>query len=194
MTAKTLIKLKPRDRFLIRGVDVPGYIWQETPFRFDPMDFAVGGDRLKEKIFEGRLQRESLDRFLEDPTYPSVYGVASSPSDQRAKYFAAFLVQHYLEAAPLNRTVKWESLHGGFDNQAMNFEPSMLVISGLTPNATAVKLEKARDLLEKHSGIPRIVIIAGEDPITFFSTKLYYPVHNIYHYSSALVRRRVEVI
>lgn len=188
------IRLKSRDLFLQRGVNVPGYIWQEPAFKFVPLDFGVGGDRLKEKIFDADLQTTSLENWNEDPLRPVVYGVASAPSDQRAKYFAAYLVQIFLEQAPPNTSVLWEQLTGGFDNKAMTAEPSLLVMTGLTPNSTAVKLEKARDLLEKHSNIPRIVVIAGDDPITFFMTKLYYSVNSIYFHSSTLVKRVVETV
>lgn len=188
------IKLKTRDRFLERGVDVPGHIWQEPPFFFKPLDFAIGNERLREKIFTSDVQESSLERFQADPTRPVVYGVGSEPSDQRAKYFAVYLVQLFLEAAPLNCTVKWDSLTGGFDNPSLNLEPSLLVLSGLTPNSTQVKLEKARDLLEKHSNIPRIVVVSGEDPVTFFMTRLYYSLNNIFFHSSTLIKRRVEVV
>ena len=191
---KTVVKLRNRERFLERGVDVPGYIWQERPFKFAPQDFVVNHERLNEKLFSSEVQEESLERFLDDPTANLVYGVATAPSDQRAKYFAAFLVQNYFDKAPPNRTVRWENLYSSFNNPAMDAEPSLLVITGLTPNAMPIKLEKARDLLEKHNNIPRIVVIAGEDPITYFSTKLYCAVNNIYFWSSNLVKRSVEVV
>ena len=188
------IKLKAREKFLIRGVDVPGYIWQERPFTFAPQDFAVGGERLHEKIYDSEVQTNSLARFLDKPTAPHVYGVASSPSDARAKYFAAFLVQTFLEKAPPNLVVKWEALYGNtFANPALDLEPSLIVITGLSPNSSNTKLEKARDLLEKHSSIPRIVVLAGEDPITFFATRLYSPIHNLYFHSASTVKRRVEI-
>lgn len=194
MTTKLLVKLKSRDRFLERGIDVPGYIWQERPFKFDPQDFAVQSDKLKEKIFSGEVQTASLDRFLENPTANILYGVASSPSDQRAKYFAAYLVQCFIERAPVNCSVRWENLYSTFSNPAMDAQPSLLVITGLTPNAMPIKLEKARDLLEKHCNIPRIVVMAGEDPITYFSTRLYSAVNSIYFYSSDLVKRNIEIV
>lgn len=188
------IKLKPRERFLVRGVDVPGNVWQERPFNFNPIDFAVGGERLHEKIFDAEVQSTSLARYFEDPRRPLNYGVASAPSDAQAKYFAAYLVQYFLDNAPPNLVVRWEQLYGdSFKNPALDLEPSLLVITGLTPNSSATKLEKARDLIEKHTNIPKIVVIAGEDPVTFFSTKLYSPIHNIYFHSSALIKRRVEI-
>lgn len=188
------IRLKNRERFLERGIEIPGHIWQERPFNFNPLDFAVGGDRLKEKIYAAEVQAESLNRYLENPRLPVIYGCGSAPSDQRAKYFAAFLVQTFLERAPPNVTVKWENLTSSFDNPALSSEPSLLVLSGLTPNSTPVKLEKARDLLERHNSIPRIVVVAGEDPITYFSTRLYSAVNNIFFHSSTLVKRLVEVV
>lgn len=192
---KIHIKLKSRDKLLVRGVDIPGYIWQERPFLFAPQDFAVGNERLNDKIFSSDLQVESLERFKRAPRAPTVYGVASAPNDLKAKYFAAFLVQTFLDLAPPNSTVHWEQIYGSsFQNKALDLEPSLLVITGLCPNSSSTKLEKARDLLEKHSSIPRIVVIAGEDPITFFNTRLYTAVHNLFFSSSALAKRRVEVV
>ena len=188
------IKLKAREKFLMRGADVPGYVWQERPFNFAPQDFAVGGDKLHEKIYDSDLQSNSLARFMANPQSPQIYGVASAPNDARAKYFAAYLVQLFLENAPPNLTVKWEPLYGNsFANPTLDSEPSLLVITGLSPNCSNTKLEKARDLLEKHHGIPRIVVIAGEDPITFFSTRLYQSVHNLFFHCHALVKRTVEI-
>ena len=190
----TTIKLRAREYFLERGITIPGYIWQERPFSFKPDDFAVGGDRLQERIFTGEKQDDSLARWIEDPTRAIVYAVSSAPSDQRAKFFATYLVQKFIDSAPLNRTVKWETLTSDFKNPALDLEPSLLVITGLTPNSQPSKLEKARDLLERHHSIPRIVVIAGEDPITFMSTRLYSALHSMYFYSSTLVKRRVEIL
>lgn len=195
MSEKHYIKIKSRDKFLVRGLELPGSIWQEPPFKFDPIDFAVGDHRLNEKIFDGEVQVRSLDRFIEEPNAPYTYGVASDPSDSRARYFAAFLTQKFLEANPHNTSVHWEFLYGnGFKNAALDLEPSLLVINGLSPNASTTKLEKARDLLQKHQNIPRIVVIAGEDPITFFMNRLYMPIQNIYFHSSKAVKRKVEIV
>jgi hypothetical protein len=67
-------------------------------------------------------------------------------------------------------------------------------VTGLSPNSTAVKLEKTRDLLEQNSHIPRIIVVAGEDPVTFLKSRLYYPVHNIFFHSPGVLKRKVEVI
>lgn len=187
------IKLEPRSFFLGHGVTVPGYLWAERPFKFNPTDFVVGGDRLQEKMFLSDVQYRSLEDFTENPNSPIVYGVASAPNDLCAKMVAAYLVQIFLHRNSHCR-VKWDQLYGNFDNKNLSSELDLLVITGLSPNSTNVKLEKARDLLEHHSDIPRIVVISGEDPITFFSTRLYSAVHSIYYHSSTLVKSKIEVV
>jgi len=189
------IRVKSRETFLQRGVDIPGSVWTQPAFKFDPQPFAVGNERLNDKIFKESVQTESLERFKADPTRPLVYGVSAAPDDSRAKYFAAYLVQHYLENVhPSQTQVLWARLDSGFENKFLTVEPSLLVITGLSPNSTAVKLEKARDLLEQNSNIPRIVVVAGEDPVTFMKSRLFYPLHNIYFHSTQIVKRKVEVI
>jgi len=193
--AKLLVKLKHREFFLQRGCDIPGSVWATQPFRFDPQPFGVGGERIHERLYEASVQQESLNRFLENPMAPLAYGVGSEPDDARAKMFAAWLVQAYLDQVHASySTVLWARLDSGFENRFLQEEPSLLVLTGLSPNSTAVKLEKARDLLEKNTHIPRIVVVAGEDPITFFKTRLYSPIHNLFFHSQGVIKRRVEVI
>jgi hypothetical protein len=191
---KNFIKLHNREWFLTRGCEIPGHVWKQPPFRFSPQDFAIHDERLNDKIFSSVVQEEGLSKFLDDPTKPVVYGVSSAPNDSIAKYFAAYLTQSFLSSVHSSRTAHWESLYGGFDNPAMNIKPDFLVINNLTPTSSNTRLEKARDLLEFHSDVPRVVIVSGEDPVTFFSTKLYYEVHRIFFHSAAIVRRKVEVI
>lgn len=200
MTAqpKKRIKLRPQSFFLERGVEIPGYVWREPSFIFNPQSFALTDERLQPKIYDESYQFKSLDRFEADPTAPVVYAVASEPNDAKAMYFAAYLAQVMLENTPAQVPcrIKWERVFADFKNELLYSEASlsMLILSNLTPNSTATKLEKTRDLLEMYAGIPRIVVISGEDPITFFSRKLYYKVNSIFHHSAALMKRKVEVV
>jgi len=50
---------------------------------------------------------------------------------------------------------------------------SMLVVSNVAVNSTAMKLEKVRDILAQHSHVPRILVIAGDNPIEFCHNKLF---------------------
>jgi hypothetical protein len=54
--------------------------------------------------------------------------------------------------------------------------PCMLILSNVNEGSSNFKLEKVRDLLEKYSEIPRIVVTGGEPPCDLFANKLYYPM------------------
>lgn len=191
MAKKFQIKV---DAPLIRSC-VPGHVLRSGAFYFSPNDFGVGNEYLNAKIISSEVQTRSLQGFLEDPGYPCVYGVGSAPDDARAKYFAAFLVQRYMQAKP-NHRVLWHHLYGSFSNPLIeNDEPaSMLVLTGLAPNSTAAKLEKCRDLLEHYSNIPRVVVVSGVDPVTFFRSVLYQRMTNMFYYASSAVKQKIEVV
>ncbi len=96
----------------------------------------------------------------------------------------------------------WHKVYGGFKDDlrddGVNTKPSLLILTNVLVNSTNMKIEKLRDILEKYDDIPRIVVIsgnrsieadiskypvgsipcAGVDPITFFATKLQYPLNH----------------
>jgi hypothetical protein len=182
---------------------VPGHVWGTPAFKWDPMPFGLESERLNEKIIETHKQNDSLALFMAEPTLPMIYGVSGAPDDTKAKLFAAYLLALHL-AKVKDARIEWAVMYGGFDNPIMRKydkengdeerDPTILVISNLTPNATSVKLDKARDLIERFQKIPRIVVSAGEDPISFHATRLYTPVNAIAYFSESIQKRRVEII
>lgn len=193
----TKILLKDRSKFLSKGVFIPESIWRTKPFTFSPITFGVNTEKLTDKLVGPDVQRKSLQNFIDAPYAPWIYGIASAPSDDIAKYFAAYLVQQFiLHSPPSRNTISWHHLYSDFKNSLIENDekPSLLVITGLTPNSTSPKLEKARDLLEHFDNIPRLVVIAGEDPITFFATRLHYKLTNLFFSSSSLVKRKIEAV
>ncbi len=176
---------------------VPSHVWRARHFKWNPITFATESERLNAKFIESPVQDKSLATFLEDPSTSMIYGVSGNPDDSKAKYFAAFLVAAHLKVMGADANVIWAPQYGGFDNPHMSDDraaPTMLVLTNLTPNSTPFKLEKARDLLEKFSDIPRVVVIAGMDPLSFLTTRLHVPVHGIAYFSEALVKSQIEVI
>jgi len=61
---------------------------------------------------------------------------------------------------------------------------SMLCLANIAENSTPEKLEKVRDLLWLHNHLPRIVVVAGGDPLTFCVNKLYMRPHRIAYLGS----------
>jgi hypothetical protein len=182
---------------------VPGNVWQCAPFKWEPVAFGLESERLNEKIIEANKQNESLSMFADDPTLPLIYGVSGNPDDRKAKLFAAYLLALHISKVKDAR-IEWATLYGGFDNHTMRKydrengdelrDPTIIVLSNLTPNASTVKLDKARDLIERFDKIPRIVVSCGEDPISFHATRLFAPLNAMAYFSERLIKARIEIL
>ena len=193
--------IKVRATSALRSI-VPGTVWRQAPFKWDPQAFGVESERVHDRVIEATTQNNSLTAFLEDPEAPIIYGVSGNPDDARAKLFAAYLVAAHTERLGLRANVVWHTLYGQFDNPLLReydpvdgkASPTLLVLSNLTAGSTGVKLEKARDLIERFSEIPRIVVSAGEDPISFHSTRLYTQINALAYFPNSMIKRRIEII
>jgi hypothetical protein len=122
---------------------------------------------------------------------PYIYIIGSSPNDGKAKQVAAHLMEcathhqlknHFPRSTRGRQSPLWHFVTGNFpdrlrDSDGTSDQPSMLILSNITKDSTAVKLEKVRDLLEIYNHIPRVVVVTGEDPITFANTRLLIQVH-----------------
>jgi hypothetical protein len=176
---------------------VPGSVWRQSAFKWDPKPFATMSDELNEKFIEPSVQDSSLVRFIKKPHQPMIYGVAGNPDDSKAKLFAAYLVDIHCKRLKGDANPWWINLVGGFDNQWLDPQrprPSMIVLTNLTPQSTNQKLEKARDILETYPDVPRIVVVAGADPLSFLATRLHVAVHGLAYFCEALVKQKIEVI
>jgi hypothetical protein len=136
-----------------------------------------------------KKQRKFIDRFFAHP-FDSFrcMCISSVPSDMRAKQLAVQMFWHASQEhragnRPNRRSFStpplWHRLYGGFDEPLMNHtgeRPSLLVLTNVLEDSTASKIEKTRDLLEKFSEVPRIIVTGGTDPLQIFRTRLFYPV------------------
>jgi hypothetical protein len=161
---------------------------------FRPNDYILEHPRLNRKEIESFLQLKSLASFIENPDYPGVYGVASDPNDNVALYFAAYLVATFLSSRP-RANIRWHSLMG-YKNTLLEEEQQLdlLIVTNVTVDSSQHRLEMLRDLLVKYADIPRIVVIGGDDPVTFFATKLHFKLTHLFFNSGPLVKRAIEVI
>ena len=187
----------PRESwFKAHGVVIPGYVWRTPKFIFRPNDYMLDNPKLNRKEIEGFLQLKSLAAFIENPSYPGVYGVASEPNDNAALYFAAYLSACFLSLKP-RANIRWHSLLGYKNTLLEDGTPEnldLLIVTNVTAQSSPHRLEMLRDLLVKYADIPRIVVIGGEDPVTFFATRLHFKLTHLFFNSGALVKRSIEVI
>lgn len=134
-------------------------------------------------------QYKVLQSFLEHPLRSShTMCISSFPSDLRAKYLAIHLMaeaitQHRAGNHKPGRALPlWYRVYGGFSNPLLDRPtqevPSLLIITNVETASTQLKIEKVRDLLEKYSEIPKIVVTGGEAPCNLFANKLHFPLRS----------------
>lgn len=169
---------------------------------------------LKPKRVSKQKQQEMMGKIIEDPFYaPYLLCIAGKPNDMRAKLLACHLMMKavMIHSQPKEQTTKQRkllkgrglpllhTLVGGFDNPVIGKHtgevdhPSMLIITNVAPESSASKIEKLRDILEVHSNIPRIVVVAGSDPLSFFNTKMHMSLTACAFLTSNLVKKSVEL-
>lgn len=189
---KPKIKLSEKYVTLMRNRGVNPAVFRQKPFWFQPTSYVSAIEGLKPKSFGRPKQLQMFHAMIDDPFSPVNFAINSAPDDGKAKLLAAYLMQNALAhhssytALPL-----WVDLTSGFDNPLVKNKqnPSMLVINNVGMDSTPVKLEKLRDLLEVYSDIPRITIITGTDPYTFFMRKMYLPIHGLAYMTNTAVKR-----
>lgn len=108
--------------------------------------------------------------------------IGSMPSDDRAEFLAmsfmlAAIAQQKEQPAYRGKLLPlWHQVTGGFYDPLRDLKErkniSMLIITNVGLDSTSHKLEKVRDLLKIYSTIPRIVVVNGTDPVTFFAEKM----------------------
>lgn len=179
------------------AMTVPSSVWRCSSFKWDPQTYAAESDELNQKFIESTVQDKSLERFLKKPSLPMIYGVGGNPDDLKAKLFAAYLMEAHCKRYKSDANPWWINLVGGFDNPYIDgsrSKPSMIVLCNLTLQSTNQKLEKARDIIESHLDVPRIVVCAGADPFTFLAGRLRVPVNGLAYFCESIVRQKVQVI
>ena len=144
--------------------------------------FETDLPRVKSKPIAVVRQIKALDKILENPLSSYTLGIASFPSDVRAKQLAVHIMMRAIEQwkvkhRPGKTLPMWHRVFGGLhdairDRKVQDDNPSLLVISNINELSSNYKLEKVRDLLETFD-CPKIVVMGCLDPVTFFGTKFY---------------------
>jgi hypothetical protein len=164
--------------------------------QWDPQAFVIESERLEQRIIEANVQQKSLAAWNKNPKRPMTYIVSGSTHDEKAKLFAAHLVDIHWQRLGINADVVWEPVFNGYENKLIQREstPSLIVLTNLSTKSNYLKYDKARDVCERFGSVPKIIVVAGEDPISFAATRLHVPAHAVAYFGSKLVKTYNEVI
>lgn len=130
-----------------------------------------------------RRQIDACQRMLTNPLHGNpILGIGSMATDDRAKFLAMSFMAAAIDQQKSTKTHRgkllplWHRVLGGYQDNLRDLKErkniSMLVITNVGPDSTPQKIEKVRDLLEIYDHIPRIVVMNGADPVSFFVEKI----------------------
>lgn len=180
-----------------RGVDGYAFSLARSPFSLEdslvrikpsvkwlPEDFVLRSISIKKQL-------TNIEKVFAKPLTGSyTCAIGSYPSDTRAKVLALNIMNRAIDAqidgAARGRSYPmWHRLMGNtWDPIRDSRDPdpfSMLIITNVGVDSSQIKLEKLRDLLEKYDSIPKIVVVNGIDPVTFFAERVRLPLNYAFH-------------
>ena len=188
MTETHKIKLDQSMVPLLRSQGMNWAASAQKPFDLSPTSFTATVEGLKPRSFPRAKQLAFIQSFLESPHGPGCFGLASNPTDGKAKLLAAWMMQHHYRSG--GTVSKWYDVTGGFDCPLLEEKAniSLLVLNNVAPDSSQTKKEKLRDLLEVYADIPKIVVVNGCDPFTFFTVHMRMALQGLCYMTNASVK------
>jgi len=164
------------------------------PIRWEPKAFVLENPKLKSRIIEETVIEEGRQAFEENPRQPLTYVVAGNPDDAEALYYAFYLMEVHKRAVRFANPLCVPVL-GNFDPvlKPGGSTPTMLVMHNLSPLSSNLKYEKVRDTLAQFPRIPTVLVVAGEDPISF-AARIHVPCHALAYFTAKTFTAVQEVI
>jgi hypothetical protein len=143
-------------------------------------------------------QKAMMQRTMKDPFAGNyIMCIAGESNDQLPLQVGLLL---FLEAAKVASRLQekprllWHRVYGNTKddlrdgNASVEMQsagsPSFLVLSNLYTNSTGMKVEKVRDILSRYAHIPRIILLAGGNPIVFCSNVLHTHLNRVVYFST----------
>lgn len=179
-----LIKTEYADLFLKKGVP-PAVLFAQHPEDITrhinlievPKDTgSTVVDKKKQVAAVESFQRTICSKRINNAPFLLI---ASRSFDFVAMQYALAIIGHLVSNA--GHSFYWHSLYGNTRDKLRDTEGTppelkdchLLVLSNLAENSTAMKTEKARDLLNMYSNIPRILTVGGVDPVQYAKHQLH---------------------
>jgi hypothetical protein len=186
-----LTKCTPIAKSLMVGRGAPAHILL--------LNRTLDEDSLLPSLHEKRqptTPTTQLKNFLncwENPTNSWTLIIGSDADEQAAQVVALGLmwqsiILHAKNSATHPRPLYWPIYGGTYDKlrdredfRAGIGDVGLLILTNLAENSGSEKIEKCRDLLNMYSGIPRVVTIAGCDPLIFALDRLHVSPNFVLH-------------
>lgn len=210
---KQIIEVTSKDQFAkaltSQGVqkqtfNIPSYVLDESV-----ASFTSEVEGLKPQSISKQDQLEMITEILANPFHaPYICCISGKPNDLRAKLLATYImriaIEKQIKKEVSEKTLKYlndkslpiySSVMGWSSNVLLDQKekPSLLILGNVPQGMTNHKQERLRDLLETYSGIPRIVVTANHDPLTFFNGSLFMHLNACCFLTSSVVKKSFEV-
>lgn len=159
----------------------------QSPFSLKDAAINIPIERFNgdKDIITKNRQSSDWTELWDDPFFlPYTLCISSSPSEVMGHMAAMRLFLRAIAKTKSEKRAgipKWHTLYGGYTDKLRNADVksdiNLLVISNIASNSTDLKIEKLRDIMAMYSDIPKVLVMANENPMDFMMDKLHMPVN-----------------
>jgi len=148
-------------------------------------DSTVIDSKHEKRIVPSATQLSKFKRSWDNPSGSWLLIIGSDIDEDYSMVAAIGLmwqstIKHAQNPLSYPRPFLWRLFGGNYDRLRQNDEfrtgignIGLLIMSNLAENSTLDKIEKCRDLIAMYSDIPKVVVVAGCDPLVFSTEKLH---------------------
>lgn len=168
----------------LRAKGVPFTFFSQPRFKLEEhiLRFSYSDDKQKGSVISPDIQYKAFMRTYKKPLErPYLYVIATDHNEIRAGAVALTIFErlsnklildktHSVSGSPYWHQVyggRWDKLRDDKGTQTTVGDISFLVISNIADNSTHEKIEKVRDLNYRYIDVPRIMVVAGTNPLKF---------------------------
>jgi len=139
-------------------------------------------------VINAERQQEWLDKMQEPEKLSGVIiGIGSDPTDDLALAAGFSAVRSMVQQrSDTGDVLVVDPANTQYDTM---INPKIVMIHNVTVDSTRPRVQDVRDWLRCYEGVPRIVAVAGMDPVTFFDTRLYSILHYALYFEGKLTQR-----
>lgn len=167
---------------------------------------ATTGKNKKPTSLKRSDQIRMFKKMIKHPIgKPALFCISSNPTDTEAKYAAAYLLsqaiekyQQFQKNGEMSTAAfpRWHILNGTYQDWYREHKRnvSFLVLSNVLHDSSEAKIEKLRDLIEIYADIPKVIVTATQDPITFCTEKLHVRLTGAMYLRTIISRKNAKEI